>query len=123
MSHLQAQIFIWLGVLLLTYFGLKRANRVLDGRRQRERARFAQEQAEIEAAIRSQLAKLKRPAPPAWTRVLGLSLPVDKQQVQHAFRELSKQRHPDVGGSDALMQQLIEARDQALSWVRATAPA
>lgn len=127
MSAIQATSLTWLAVLVLTFLGLSWANRALDRRRANERAQFHQQQAEIEAAMRehilAQLDKSKKPSPPAWARVLGLSLPVDKTQVQQAFRELSKKHHPDKGGSVALMQQLVEARTQALNWVRTTAPA
>lgn len=49
-----------------------------------------------------------------WRTVLGLSGPVTIDQVRGAFKKLSKTAHPDKGGSNDAMSQLVRARDEAL---------
>lgn len=50
-----------------------------------------------------------------WRDVLELrSVPVDAARVKAAFVRLARERHPDAGGSDAMMAELNAARDQAL---------
>jgi hypothetical protein len=59
------------------------------------------------------------PAPGArrsWREVLGFH-PATTQTsatIVEAYRRLAKVRHPDAGGSDALMAELSDARDMAL---------
>jgi DnaJ-class molecular chaperone len=51
-----------------------------------------------------------------WRRVLGLSaLAVTAEDVEHRYRILAKQRHPDVGGSHEAMCELGEAKAAALA--------
>jgi hypothetical protein len=54
---------------------------------------------------------------PHWATVLNVALPVTKDEIRQAYRSLSKQRHPDAGGSDELMKELSAAQAQALSWL------
>lgn len=53
-----------------------------------------------------------------WRDVLGLggsqTVPVGRAVVEHRYRELAKQRHPDAGGSADAMAELSRARDEAL---------
>lgn len=81
--------------------------------REMERNRVKAEQQE-----RQRVPPTPRPAVPGWGRVLGLATPTNEREVQLAYRALAKQRHPDSGGSDKLMQELNQARDQALEWLR-----
>lgn len=46
--------------------------------------------------------------------VMQVELPIDDKAVKRAFKKLALERHPDHGGSDAAMRQLIEARDVLL---------
>lgn len=51
-----------------------------------------------------------------WREVMGFapgSMP-DREGIELQFRILAKRRHPDAGGSDALMAELNSARDAAL---------
>jgi hypothetical protein len=63
------------------------------------------------------------PAPPPLTReqrieaavrVLGLTWPTTRAQVTKAFRIAALKAHPDLGGTDAAMRAVIEARDVLL---------
>lgn len=47
--------------------------------------------------------------------VLGVKEDAPDAAVRGAFRELSKDRHPDQGGSDEEMRRLISARDELLN--------
>lgn len=49
-----------------------------------------------------------------WTEVLGLSANPTADQVRAAFKEQSKTAHPDKGGSNDAMSELIRARDEGL---------
>jgi len=54
----------------------------------------------------------KRP----WRDVLGLARvgsPITREIVDAAYRSLARERHPDQGGSDAMMAELNRARDDA----------
>jgi hypothetical protein len=64
------------------------------------------------ALVRASFAGFKAlPAPTAWRSVLGQLSSVD--EVERVYRELSKKRHPDVGGSAVMMADLNAARDAA----------
>lgn len=53
-----------------------------------------------------------------WRGVLGLGHgPVTRAQVEAAYRRLARERHPDLGGSNAAMVELNAARDAALKEV------
>lgn len=45
---------------------------------------------------------------------LGISMKANKQEIDVAFREMSKTLHPDKGGDESAMQALNKARDEAL---------
>lgn len=67
--------------------------------------------------LRLQQSKVK-PSPPEGTpwAVLGVSSDADEVAVLSAFRNLSKQHHPDVvGGDRTKFEALVAARDQMLS--------
>lgn len=59
-------------------------------------------------------AAIAAPAPQHWTAVLGLPATATRADIEAAFRRLARERHPDAGGSDAMMAALNAARDQAL---------
>lgn len=42
------------------------------------------------------------------------NLPITKDDVQRAYRNLAAQHHPNKGGSDTKMAELNAARDEAL---------
>lgn len=48
-----------------------------------------------------------------WRDVLGLREGADLAAVDAAYRRLARERHPDQGGSDAMMAELNRARDEA----------
>lgn len=50
-----------------------------------------------------------------WWEVLGVNQrPPSRESVERAYRELARERHPDAGGSDAMMAELNAARAAAL---------
>lgn len=55
------------------------------------------------------------PPPRGWANILGFghgdAVTIDK--IEAHYRRLAKERHPDSGGSDALMAELNRARDDA----------
>jgi hypothetical protein len=56
--------------------------------------------------------KPKRP----WWEVMNLDPRRNgRADIEARFKELAKTRHPDAGGSDAAMAELIEARKEALA--------
>ena len=46
--------------------------------------------------------------------ILGLSPDASKEEIDERFRDLAKQTHPDLGGSEVSMSTLLEARDAML---------
>ncbi len=52
--------------------------------------------------------------PPPWAGILGIPPDSEKWMIEAAYRQRAKERHPDVGGSDAMMAKLNAARDEAL---------
>lgn len=59
-------------------------------------------------------AALPPPNSKPWRDVLGINGPATREIVQAAYRRLASERHPDTGGSDAMMTELNNARDAAL---------
>lgn len=63
------------------------------------------------------------PAPGAkrpWREVFGfhgVQLP-SKREIDRAWKDLAKKRHPDAGGSETAMAELNQARDEALREIR-----
>ncbi len=53
------------------------------------------------------------PPPRPWWEVMGLAQEVDRAVVDAVYRALAKKRHPDAGGSQAEMQELLRAYDEA----------
>lgn len=49
-----------------------------------------------------------------WSDVLGVSKTATKADVEAAYRKKAMTAHPDVGGSEAAMQALTAARNEAL---------
>jgi hypothetical protein len=76
-------------------------------------------EASIRAAFQYQLETLVNPVQTGWADVLGIKLPTTLEQVNQAYRTLCRRHHPDAGGTDEQMQQLNEARTQALRWLKA----
>lgn len=72
----------------------------------------------IEQAMRAYVA-IGAGGPRPWRDVLGLRDAVSRDEVQRAYRELARQRHPDFGGTDAAMAELNAAREAALREVAA----
>jgi len=62
------------------------------------------------------------PPPKTWRDVLGVPAGATEDEINYAFRYLSKSAHPDVdGGSHARMAELSAARDAALKELKANA--
>lgn len=49
-----------------------------------------------------------------WFDVLHCDPAASKEEIERYYRILAKQRHPDVGGSEAAMAELNQAREEAL---------
>lgn len=56
---------------------------------------------------------LPAPGRKPWREVLGLPATATMTDIDRAYRELAKTRHPDAGGSEAMMAELNAARDAA----------
>lgn len=54
-------------------------------------------------------------------QILGLPITASPEEVQDHFRELARTHHPDVGGTDDSMNELLEARRTALANTSVTA--
>ena len=65
----------------------------------------------VEAAFKG-FAALPSPGVKNWRDVLGRDV-ASRQEVEKRYRELARERHPDHGGSDAMMADLNAARDAA----------
>ena len=54
-----------------------------------------------------------------WADILQIREPIaaTEQQVQSAFKELSRRYHPDLGGDIAMFQKVAQARDSAIRWI------
>lgn len=48
-----------------------------------------------------------------WHEILGVSASASLAEIDAAYRRLASERHPDKGGSDAMMAELNAARDAA----------
>lgn len=57
---------------------------------------------------------LPAPAGKHWSDVLGVPRDAVREEINTAYRNLAAERHPDRGGSDAMMAELNAARDAAL---------
>lgn len=56
---------------------------------------------------------LPAPGSTPWWRVLQVPETAPLSEAEAAFRKLAAERHPDLGGSDAMMADLNRARDEA----------
>jgi hypothetical protein len=68
-------------------------------------------QSMVKAAFKG-FAALPPPGVTNWRDVLGRDV-LTSEQVDRRYRELARERHPDTGGSDAMMADLNAARDAA----------
>ena len=50
-----------------------------------------------------------------WWTVLELSSTASQAEIREAFNRLAREHHPDRGGTDERMAEIIRARDEALS--------
>ncbi|GAB2528221.1 hypothetical protein [Rufibacter soli] len=57
---------------------------------------------------------------PEWWETLGISRNANAFQINEAFREKAKTAHPDTGGSNEAMSDLVAARAQGLSALNRT---
>jgi len=55
----------------------------------------------------------RTPGAPQWARTLFVQPNAPKAVIEAAYKALSKQYHPDLGGSEQLMKQLNNAIEQA----------
>jgi hypothetical protein len=61
------------------------------------------------------------PPPPTkrhWSDVLQVNRSATKEVIQANFKRLAMDRHPDQGGTDAQLSELVNARNEALSEIR-----
>ncbi|MEN5084316.1 J domain-containing protein [Bosea sp. TWI1241] len=65
------------------------------------------------AAMEGFAAALPAPRAKTWCDVLKVNETDDLTTIETAYRRLAAERHPDRGGSDAMMAELNAARDQA----------
>jgi hypothetical protein len=59
-------------------------------------------------------AQIEAPGAKHWSLVLNVARDAGAAQINEAFRRLARERHPDQGGSEAMMAELNVARDRAL---------
>lgn len=57
----------------------------------------------------------------AAARRLQVDLDAGPHGVEHAFRRLARQHHPDAGGDPTTFLGLVEARDVLLRWYKRSA--
>lgn len=65
------------------------------------------------AAMAGFAAALPAPGSKSWWQVLQVKETDTLTVIENAYRKLAIERHPDRGGSDAMMAELNTARDQA----------
>ena len=59
-------------------------------------------------------AQIEAPGTKHWSMVLGVSATAGRETIIDAYRKLARVRHPDAGGSEAMMAELNVARDGGL---------
>ena len=59
-------------------------------------------------------AQIEAPGAKHWSSILGVPATATADEIQTAFRKLAPSRHPDAGGSEAMMAELNVARDAGL---------
>lgn len=62
----------------------------------------------------SGFAAITGPGAKEWWQILGVTATATVEQINAAYRALARERHPDSGGSDAMMADLNTARDAGL---------
>ena len=67
----------------------------------------------VDAAFRGFEALPPPEATRPWWEILGVDRNASRSDVERAYRMRARERHPDAGGSDALMAELNAAREQA----------
>lgn len=67
-------------------------------------------------------AALPAPGATPWHDVLQVRRDASRDDVEAAFRRLARERHPDRGGSDAMMAELNRARTEGLEAVALSYP-
>ncbi len=68
-----------------------------------------------EAYLWAMLGFAALPAPRSCWEILGVEPGTGKEEIERAFRAKAMECHPDRSGSNAVMAELDDARDQALS--------
>lgn len=63
-------------------------------------------------------AALSTPGAKSWWRVLQVPANASRDEIEFAYRRLARERHPDRGGSDAMMAELNAAREQGFKECR-----
>lgn len=56
---------------------------------------------------------IEPPGAAPWWRILQVAEGASLPEIDRAYRKLAAERHPDRGGSDAMMAELNAARDVA----------
>ena len=59
-------------------------------------------------------AALPAPGRTPWWRILKVGADATKTDIEASYRKLARDRHPDAGGSEAMMSELNVARDAGL---------
>jgi hypothetical protein len=67
----------------------------------------------VRATMKGFALSLPAPGSKPWWDVLGVSQTAPMVDIETAYRRLAAERHPDKGGSDAMMAELNRARDLA----------
>lgn len=67
----------------------------------------------VRQTFRSFQAALPAPGAKPWWQILGVEKTATLADIEAAYRKLAVERHPDRGGSDAMMAELNRARDIA----------
>lgn len=58
-------------------------------------------------------AALPAPGTTPWWQILQVQPGASTEEIEAAYRRLARERHPDLGGSDAMMAELNRARQEA----------
>lgn len=70
------------------------------------------------AEMFSGFAALPAPGSAPWWQILQVVESASRDEIEAAFKRLALERHPDRGGSDAMMAELNAAREQGLKECR-----
>lgn len=76
----------------------------------------------VRATFKGFTLALPGPGVRGWREVLGLGnipiINISTATIENYYRKLARERHPDAGGSDAMMAELNAARDAGLKAVK-----